>query len=317
MSEVECPTCGRTDFASRRGMKRHHAIKHGESLSKVQVECEYCSQEYKEWEYRKDRTRFCSNDCQEAWEDENVRVEVECEYCSEEYEELKSREDRTRFCSKECRYNWMSENQRKENNPMYKGASEPCHRCGEPVYRPPADLAHNEKVFCSDKCRKEWLSDFHSGENNYFYEGAKETKDCDWCGNEFEYFKSHASRRRFCSKNCLSEWRSQLPPEEQPQWKGGHEEFYGPNWPEQRQKAMERDDFQCQVCGMENHEHKEETGFQLHVHHIQPIRKFREGDDVDYQQANALSNLITLCTTHHAEWEGIPLRPQTTESWSK
>lgn len=94
--------------------------------------------------------------------------------------------------------------------------------------------------------------------------------------------------------------------EDNPNWKGGYEPYYGPGWPRKRRAARDRDDYQCQSCGMPESEHVEVHGAQLSVHHIQPRRKFD-----DPSEANELANLVTLCMSCHKRWEGIPLRPQT------
>jgi DEAD/DEAH box helicase domain-containing protein len=67
---------------------------------------------------------------------------------------------------------------------------------------------------------------------------------------------------------------------------------YGPNWPAQRNRARARDAYRCQICGTteENREHD--------VHHKVPFRRF-----AGYQQANVLSNLITLCRPCHRRAE--------------
>jgi len=103
------------------------------------------------------------------------------------------------------------------------------------------------------------------------------------------------------------------PGEAHHQWKGGHERYYGPNWPKQRKEALERDDYLCQICGLADKEHRDTFGNGLNVHHIIPITLFKNGGDVNYEKANSLNNLIALCTVCHNVWEGIPLRPQTTE----
>lgn len=92
--------------------------------------------------------------------------------------------------------------------------------------------------------------------------------------------------------------------EDHPAWKGGHEEYYGANWPEQREKALERDGHECCVCGMGPDRHTEEFGHALHVHHIIPVSNFD-----DYQAQNELQNLITLCLYCHRKCEGWNLRP--------
>lgn len=100
----------------------------------------------------------------------------------------------------------------------------------------------------------------------------------------------------------FSEWWSENNPmegktkEQNPAWKGGgNRKYYGPNWEEQREKALERDDHACHKCGSEE---------DLVVHHHVPIRHWRNNDDRDIEDANQLWNLVTLCETCHGKVEG-------------
>ncbi|RMD54046.1 MAG: DUF1998 domain-containing protein, partial [Candidatus Thermofonsia bacterium] len=72
---------------------------------------------------------------------------------------------------------------------------------------------------------------------------------------------------------------------------------YGPNWQKQRQQALSRDNHTCQMCGAKDG--------MLHVHHIRPFREFGyiPGKNNNYQQANQLENLITLCPRCHRQAE--------------
>lgn len=83
------------------------------------------------------------------------------------------------------------------------------------------------------------------------------------------------------------------------------EPYYGENWREQREKALERDNYECRVCGLTNEQHQAAHDQSLHVHHIQPLRTFDEPED-----ANDVENLVVLCQGCHNRWEGIPLEPQ-------
>ena len=67
---------------------------------------------------------------------------------------------------------------------------------------------------------------------------------------------------------------------------------YGPNWARQRDLARARDGFRCQVCGAPEIEKSH------HVHHKIPFRMFESAE-----QANQLSNLITLCNACHKRVE--------------
>lgn len=67
---------------------------------------------------------------------------------------------------------------------------------------------------------------------------------------------------------------------------------YGPDWPRLRDRVRARDGYRCQNCGAPEGEH------QHHVHHKQPFRSFTTVD-----QANQLSNLVTLCPGCHQRAE--------------
>lgn len=101
---------------------------------------------------------------------------------------------------------------------------------------------------------------------------------------------------------------------ESPVWKGGYEDIsYGPNWHEQRTQTLQRDDFQCQMpgCTIDRDRHQELFDCDLNVHHIIPIRSFVDADGVfDYEQANRIENLATVCHRHHPYWNQLsPLQP--------
>ncbi|MFP3896056.1 MAG: DEAD/DEAH box helicase [Anaerolineales bacterium] len=74
----------------------------------------------------------------------------------------------------------------------------------------------------------------------------------------------------------------------------------GPNWPTQSEKARRRDGYRCRQCGA-----SQRSGRKHDVHHIRPFREFNwlPGKNENYRQANALSNLITLCPSCHRKAE--------------
>ncbi len=67
---------------------------------------------------------------------------------------------------------------------------------------------------------------------------------------------------------------------------------YGPGWARLRDEVRARDGYRCQVCGVP------EVGRAHDVHHKIPFRSF-----FLRQEANQLSNLITLCPTCHRRVE--------------
>ena len=67
---------------------------------------------------------------------------------------------------------------------------------------------------------------------------------------------------------------------------------YGPDWAAQRNRARDRDDHRCQICGTP------ERGRAHDVHHKTPFRALES-----YRAANRLSNLVTLCPACHQQAE--------------
>jgi len=86
--------------------------------------------------------------------------------------------------------------------------------------------------------------------------------------------------------------------EEHFNWDGGHKGYYGPSWDSQRQRALERDNYSCQICD----DTKEELGRKPSVHHITSTGYWNIEEE--HETMNSLNNLITLCQKHHKILEG-------------
>ena len=67
---------------------------------------------------------------------------------------------------------------------------------------------------------------------------------------------------------------------------------YGPAWPRIRKLVLQRDGYACQVCGAPERDQP------LHVHHKVPFRAFTSAE-----QANQMSNLVSLCPGCHRQAE--------------
>jgi 5-methylcytosine-specific restriction endonuclease McrA len=93
---------------------------------------------------------------------------------------------------------------------------------------------------------------------------------------------------------------------ENPRWKGGYDPYYGPNWSEQRKNVLKRDNHSCRRCG----KNQKELGREPDVHHIEPLRKFKEDDEIKWSVANSKDNLVSLCKSCHIKIENMPLKPQ-------
>lgn len=121
--------------------------------------------------------------------------------------------------------------------------------------------------------------------------------ECDNCGDRFHKQRGliRKTDNHFCKHECYLDWNTGS---NHYNWEGGTDDYYGPTWIKQRRKAYERDGKQCQDCSIEQNDHIAEYGCSPHVHHIIPHRLFD-----DTEQANQLSNLVTLCSTCHKKHE--------------
>jgi 5-methylcytosine-specific restriction endonuclease McrA len=75
-------------------------------------------------------------------------------------------------------------------------------------------------------------------------------------------------------------------------WRGGYSRRYGSGWAPVRSRVLEHDGA-CRHCGHDGSEYR------LEVHHIVPVREFREADETDVSDAHDESNLVTLCKHCH------------------
>lgn len=165
------------------------------------------------------------------------------------------------FCCREC---WLEH--KKKDNVIVE-----CNRCKSPIeLRISVFNKSKSKIFhCNRECQKE------------------PHINCDWCGESFYKKPSEISITNFCSKKCCTAYQVG---EGNPNWRGGHERYYGSDWNSQRNKARKRDNNTCQDCG------KTDDYRLLDVHHIIPFKIFGLKN---HKEANRLSNLITLCHTCH------------------
>lgn len=177
-----------------------------------------------------------------------------------------------------------------------------CEHCGD-EYEVRPSKAENSR-FCSKSC----LASSRTGSDNaHPNAGKRATLNCEWCGMEYEVYLSNEDRSRFCSRECLGRHhRDVRSGEDSPLWNGGRVEWRGPNWDEQRQKAIERDDEECVECGFEQSKHRDAYGQELNVHHIKDFSSY----DGDYKEANKLNNLVTLCQECHGLYEHLPAEEQ-------
>lgn len=206
-----------------------------------------------------------------------------------------------------------------------------CNRSCYDAYRKIITITRNRPIVVCSHCGIEYQSRSRKKDEKHYRHFCSEQcrishkkaipKNCVRCGCLFTPVKLHTGYNKMisynagktCSHECHMAWIRENEDRKQkiseaftgdkhPNWQGGTSRGYGsyrgPNWKQQRTKALKRDGYKCIVCGMTNDEHMEKYGNGLHVNHIEPYHNIN-----NYKIANRLSNLESLCVTHHSQRE--------------
>lgn len=207
------------------------------------------------------------------------------------------------FCSHDCHNKWRREHQRGPAHCQYSRIEVQCTQCGVSIERNQYRAKKTKNHFCSQECDNNWRREHPlTGKENPLYTTV--IVACTQCGVDVKRQPWQANMyQTFCGRKCLGIWRAEhMTGVDAPNWRGGHQAYYGPNWHAQRRAARKRDAYTCQRCGMT----ERELGRELDVHHKKPFREFgyiRHTND-RYLDANRLVNLISLCVSCHkaVEW---------------
>ena len=205
---------------------------------------------------------------------ETLKEDVEEQYCKNCNEKIPRRKkenpkryEKRVFCSPECHRDWRKENSEYDTR---RGDKKTCEYCGDVFYS-----FREEAMYCSRRCA-------------YDDRDGKSEIECDNCGKcfvETDYKVEH-NEHNFCSSECS---RDYFRGENHYNWKGGRNKYRGEYWNEVRKEILNRDNFECQNCGVEEN---------LQVHHKIPFDEFESSEE-----ANELSNLVTLCLSCHMKAE--------------
>lgn len=223
-----------------------------------------------------------------------------CGHCESEFYSKHEK----KFCSEECRETAVSFEGK--NNPNYRGGKEStqCEFCEASFEYWPSEKPGRYCKRCVEE--KQWRYDRDiTGAQNPRWNGGKRTVECDTCDKPVERRPSRLRTEHvFCSDDCQYEWLSEtFTGEGHPNWKGGTNANYGQGWRRVRERALERDDRECVICGTT----KEELGRNPDVHHIVPVRAFIETPVTAAFDAHYLENVVSLCPPCHrrAEFKNI------------
>lgn len=238
--------------------------------------------------------KYCSLECQKK----GTHIEKQCPECGKTFLSLKSWP--TNHCSRKCSSK-STVHVHFNSQPIGKKF---CEICGKEIKKGKWSGVR----FCSQKCFGIHLTKTRTGVPRPEVSGPQPqrykrvSKTCPQCEKEFQVKQSQAARRRFCSKACMANFQvGSVSGENNFNWRGGYDPYYGPNWRQQRRNARRRDNYTCQRCGIDENKLKK----QLDVHHIRPFRLFKK----DYKRANRLSNLVSLCPVCHLVTEHTPKPP--------
>ena len=182
----------------------------------------------------------------------------------------------------------------------------------------------SRKTCGNNSCESKYRSKIMSGENNHQWNGGKVKIKCINCSDTRKVKKCYEDFYLTCGKReCKNAWRSlemkinnpmdnknnrekvskSKIGKKNPNWKDDVAYKYGPNWDKQRNKTIKSDNEECVGCGMGREEHKEKYNKDLTVDHIKPRVEFIENDSFDWENANKLENLRTLCLSCHIKLE--------------
>lgn len=85
----------------------------------------------------------------------------------------------------------------------------------------------------------------------------------------------------------------------------GSNNNYGPRWRTITKELKEAEGYECKVCGLDENKHIKLFGKSLDTHHIKPQKQFeKENGEIDFEEANKQSNLVSLCKVCHGKIEG-------------
>lgn len=259
----------------------------------VTLTCQNCGKQYAKPPSAAKRSKYCCRSCHSSANSKNNQkhkyITRKCKVCGTSFQTY-TRHGGSKTCSPQCTHKLRgisSAKTRRKNTPM---AVSQCAHCGKSFEHYPS----RNRVYCSKKCKHKAKS-----------ENGRTIVPCAQCGKPTEFIKAQITLRggKYCSLKCRYKAVSLARRgANNPNWVGGHEPttWRGPNWGSQKRKARKRDGYTCQICKTP---HKPSSRH-IHVHHIVPFRLF----GTDYESANRLDNLITLCASCHSKAESITRR---------
>ena len=290
-----CPVC-KKQFRSCEKRRKYCSRECFEKQRKAQVEKRICIVCKDKFDFRLNSQhsgQFCSWSCYI----ESKRTDiVECPNCRTEFKQQYSKQI---FCNRQC---YLEYNAADPSQPSPRQTKVICDHCGKKFLKWRYRIKSNKENYCSRECAARSLV---TGK-------TMATKNCQVCNKTFETPTWHLENRKYAGKYCSRDCQAKAfslkrRGSNNPMWRGGHEQDYGPEWPAARRKARRRDNYICRHCHK-----KPKKRYNLHVHHIIPFKEFGyiRGVNNNDEQANALQNLLCLCRPCHVRADAGKLAVQ-------
>lgn len=264
--------------------------------------CERCGVEFARHPRRSPfqffRTRFCSPRCcreneRERHAAKRLAALAPCLHCGKPKALLKpSHAVRRRFCSTRCHGEWTKARTEERMSALK------AERKREQPVRAPRPLRIKPSTCPSCGAQFVVFGSRRLGRPYCSYACARANRKrpkmlkvkCVNCKKEFQRTTAAVARVKatFCSSACSHAY---LREERHHNYRGGHDPNRGPKWIRLAETIRNRDGYKCGRCGRS----QDENGEKLSVDHIRPWRSF-----TDKTEANATTNLISLCRPCHA-----------------
>lgn len=157
-----CPSCSE-QLPTEQGMHTHHALKHGESISRIESLCDTCGTIFEYYPKRRSGT-YCSIDCNPHEPPEFSRSG--------------------------------------EDHPSYNSVKDICDTCGSTIKVTEYERENYDHHFCSNRCYGDYRSELVSGSGNPMYIDDSSRAASYYTGTWNEARRSALRRDNFMCQEC-------------------------------------------------------------------------------------------------------------------
>lgn len=200
---------------------------------------------------------------------------AKCLHCGKEF--LNTRGNR-KYCSKLCCLQY--------------------HRDGKEVFERVCEICDSHfyttdprKKYCTTKCNE-------VAQNKKRKTTKLEYRSCPQCGKRFQPKQKRGKGRSYCSEKCRR--KASYERNKPNKLTKAKEEAKKYKWDGNWWKALQRDEFTCQLCGLRSWPSQWKGKKRLIVHH-------KDGSGEAKSKNHSLDNLMTVCQPCHNQFHGLHL----------